>query len=167
LKDSGNVDRRTIGQCVNTLFNSFAKQDMNKAISVMYKAGKWLQDTGKNPSKWWQPENLNKDFLLNYAKPEEFFVAIINNKPAAVAILQLDQKAQDWFNVDKGKLIKALYIHWLCVDHIFAGKGMPKLFIDFANNYFLGTVNIKLVIKNAAILILLSLIVFSVSFWNI
>lgn len=41
------------------------------------------------------------------------------------------------------------------------------IIIDFSDNYFLGTVNLKLVIKNSAILILLSLIIFSVSFWNI
>lgn len=33
LKDSGNVDHRTAGQCISTIFNSIAKQDMNQAIS--------------------------------------------------------------------------------------------------------------------------------------
>ena len=45
-------------------------QDMEKAISVMRNAGKWLEESGKNPSKWWQLKNLNPEFLLQHAKSD-------------------------------------------------------------------------------------------------
>ncbi len=70
-------------------------------------------------SKWWDLKNLNKGFLLQYAKPEEFYVVLVDSKPATAAILQMNQNAQDWKNVDKNKSKKALYIHWLCVSKEF------------------------------------------------
>ena len=107
-------------------------QDMKLAIYVMRSVGKWLEDSGKNPSKWWKLENLNPEFLLKYAKPQEFFVALVNKKTAAAAILQVNQNSQDWKSIDKGHQQVALYIHWLCVDREFAGKNLPKFMIDFA-----------------------------------
>jgi len=107
-------------------------QNIDKAIFVMRDAGRWLKESGKNPSKWWQLQNLNRGFLLKYAKPQEFYVALVNKKPAAAAILQFNQKAQDWQTVDKDKARPALYIHWLCVHRQFAGMGLPKKIIDFA-----------------------------------
>jgi GNAT superfamily N-acetyltransferase len=105
---------------------------MQSAIQVMRSAAKWLVDTGKKPSKWWQLKNLNSDFLLQYAKPEEFYVALLNEKPVTAAVLQINQNSQDWSSIDKNKPKPALYIHWLCVDNQFSGKGLSKAMIDFA-----------------------------------
>lgn len=91
-----------------------------------------MQESGKEVSKWWKLENLNSEFLLQYAKPEEFYVALVIGKPAAAAILQLSQSAQDWHNIDKGQPRPALYIHWLCVSRKHSGKGLPKTMVDFA-----------------------------------
>lgn len=107
-------------------------QDINQAILVMRDAGKWLKESGKSPSKWWRLENLNRKFLLQYAKPEEFYVALVDGKPAAATVLQLHQNVQNWQNVDKGQPQTALYIHWLCVHRDFSGMGLPKVIIDFA-----------------------------------
>jgi len=93
-------------------------QDVDQAIMVMRDAGRWLEESGKNPSKWWQLKNLNKKFLFQYTKPEEFYVVLVDDKPAAAAILQFSQKT--------------LYIHWLCVARRFAGQGLPKIIVDFA-----------------------------------
>ena len=110
-------------------------KDMDRAIGVIHRVGEQLEKSGKNPSKWWKPKNLNRKFLLQYAKPEEFFVALANGKSAAAAILQLSQNAQDWKNIDKDNPQKALYIHWLCVVREFAGQGLSKKMIDFAKEY--------------------------------
>lgn len=107
-------------------------KDIDLAISVMRNAGKWLQESGKNPSKWWQLKNLNRKFLLQYAKPQEFYVVLVNKKPAAAAIVQPSQEAQDWKNIDKNNPQRALYIHWLCVHREFASMGLPKVIINFA-----------------------------------
>ena len=96
-------------------------KDMDRAIEVMSGIGKWMEKSGQNPSKWWKPENLNRKFLLQYAKPEEFFVALADRKPAAAAILQFSQNAQDWKNIDKDNPQKSLYIHWFCVGREFGG----------------------------------------------
>jgi len=106
--------------------------DMNKAIDVMRKAATWLLESGKNPSKWWRLENLNSKFLLQYAKSSEFYVLLIDKKPAAAAIFQTNQNSQDWQSIDKNNHKHALYIHWLCVDPVFSGKGLPKLMVEFA-----------------------------------
>lgn len=107
-------------------------QDMDLAISVMQNAGEWLLGSGKNPSKWWQPQNMNLAFLSQFAEPEDFYVGLVDEKPAVSAILQFDQRNQGWTSVDKDQPQKALYIHWLCVHRDFAGKGLPKIMIDFA-----------------------------------
>jgi len=107
-------------------------QDMDQAISVLRNVSRWMEDSGKNPSKWWKLENLNSDFLSQYAKPEEFYVALVDKKPAAAAIIQANQNSQDWSFIDKGKSTTAMYIHWLCVDRQFAGMGLPKIMVDFA-----------------------------------
>ena len=107
-------------------------QDVELAISVMRNAGEWLLESGKNPSKWWQPQNMNREFLLQHANPEEFYARLVDRKPAVAAIFQFDQRNQDWTSVDKNQPQKALYIHWLCVYRGFAGKGLPKIMIDFA-----------------------------------
>ncbi|MCD6229684.1 MAG: GNAT family N-acetyltransferase [Candidatus Diapherotrites archaeon] len=107
-------------------------QDMDRSISVMYNAGTWLKTSGKKLSKWRKPENLNRDFLLQYVKPDEFYVVLVNGRQAAAAILQFDQNSQDWKCVDKNKTIHALYIHWLCVEREYTSTGLPKVIMDFA-----------------------------------
>ncbi len=107
-------------------------QDMDRTIAVMHSVGQWMLDSGKNPSKWWLPENLNEEFLTQYAQPEEFYVVEIDGKDAGAAIFQMSQNSQDWKTLDKGHPPQALYIHWLCVAREFAGKGVPKMIISYA-----------------------------------
>jgi len=107
-------------------------QDIDKAILVMRSAGKWLLESGKNPSKWWQLQNLNREFLLQHAEPDEFYVVLIDNKPAAAAILQNSERNQSWKSIDKQHPQLALYIHWLCVNRKYAGKNLPQILVDFA-----------------------------------
>lgn len=109
-------------------------QDCEQAIPVLNKVGRWMLGNGINPSRWWHPDNMNKEFLLKYAEPEEFYVALVDGKPAAVEVLQWDQRNQDWGNVDKEESPPALYIHWLCVDRAFAGQEMPKVMVTFAED---------------------------------
>ena len=75
---------------------------------------------------------MNLDFLGQYAKPDEFFVAIVEGRPAAAAIIQQEQTAQDWSSVDKGSPPKAMYVHWIAVEREFAGKGLPTILINHA-----------------------------------
>lgn len=110
-------------------------QDEDKTISVMHGAGKWLKDSGRKPSESWQPQNMNKDYLLKHAESSEFYAALIDGKPVAGMILQDNQRNQSWKSVDKDKKIVALYVHWLCVDHEYAGKGLPGVMIDFAAKF--------------------------------
>lgn len=107
-------------------------QDVDRAISVMLDAAMWLHTSGKNPSKWWQPENMNRKFLLQHVEPDEFFVALMDGMPAASIILQDSERNQSWKSVDKDIPQPALYIHWLCVARKFAGIGLSKVMIDFA-----------------------------------
>lgn len=107
-------------------------QNMDLAIQVMYKAAKWLETSGKNPDMYWKPQNMNKDYLLKHAEPQEFYVVTVNNVPAASAILQDNERNQSWKSVDRDNPQKALYIHWLAVHRDFAGKGLPQKIIAFA-----------------------------------
>ena len=107
-------------------------QNVDFAISVMREAGAWLEKSGKTPSKWWQPKNMNRNFLLQHAEPSEFYVLLVDGKSAAAMILQDSQRNQSWKSIDKTKSAKALYIHWLCVSRKYAGKGLPKILVEFA-----------------------------------
>jgi len=107
-------------------------QDADKAIEVMYKAAKWLEESGKGPNKWWQSQNMNRKFMLQHAEPSEFYVVLIGENPVACAILQDNQRNQSWESVDKGVKVNALYIHWLAVHPGYRGTGLPKLLVDFA-----------------------------------
>lgn len=118
-------------------------QNVDQAISVIYNAATWLKKSGKNPSKWWQPQNINRDFLLKHAEPNEFYVAIVNGKPSAAVILQNNERNQSWKSVDKDNSQQALYLHWLCVNRKFAGQNLPQVIVDFANQQALKR-NIKL-----------------------
>ena len=76
-------------------------QDREQAISVMRNANKWMKEKNIPISKWWDLKNLNKDFLLQYAKQEEFYCVLVDSIQAAAAILQINQNSQDWKSVDK------------------------------------------------------------------
>lgn len=110
-------------------------QDVDMALSVLHEVGTWLETSGKNPNKWWQPQHMNRDFMLQQAEPNEFYVALVDNIPAAAVILQDNQRNQDWHYIDKEKEVKALYIHWLCVARKFAGQDLPKVLIAFATEF--------------------------------
>lgn len=107
-------------------------QNMDQAITVMKDAGQWLLNTGRNPSKWWQPKNLNPEFLLQHANSDEFYVCTVDGIPAAAQVLQLSQDVKEWQTIDKNNPQKALYIHWLCVAREFAGRGLTRVMIDYA-----------------------------------
>lgn len=107
-------------------------QNTDLAISVMQDAGRWIEENGKPLSRWWKSENLNRDFLLRYANPEEFYVVMIDNVPAAAVVLQFSQSAQNWQSIDGDNPKPALYMHWFCVHRNFRGQGLPKVMIDFA-----------------------------------
>jgi len=106
--------------------------DIDKSLEVMHNVAKWLVESGHSPSKWWLPENMNKIFMLKHSEPEEYFVAVIDGKPAASMILQETERNQSWKSVDGNRPKSAIYIHWLCVHRDFAGKGLPKILIEFA-----------------------------------
>lgn len=108
------------------------ENNVDQAIAVMCAAGQWMLDTDKEVSKWWDLDNLNRDFLFQYAKREEFYVGIIDHQPVVAAILQEGQDAQDWKKVDGKQALRAVYIHWLCVDPNFAGKGLSGKILEYA-----------------------------------
>lgn len=110
-------------------------QDMDKAILVLHSVAKWLEESGKNPSKWWKPENMNAQFFSQYAEPSEFYVVLANDEPVAAAIFQNNQRNQSWQSVDKNESESALYIHWLCVNRQYACMGLPRIIVEFAGQY--------------------------------
>lgn len=109
-------------------------QDVDTAIKIMHSVGMWMEKSGLNPSKWWKPENMNHEFMLQHTEPEEFFVALVDGKPAAAMVLQETERNQSWKSVDGDTPKKALYVHWLCVHRDFAGQSLPIKMIDYANN---------------------------------
>lgn len=108
------------------------KKDIDQNLVVMKNVATWLEQSGREPSIYWQSKNMNKDFMLKQAEPNEFYSLVIDGTPAAAMILQDNERNQSWKPIDKAKPQKALYIHWLCVDRPFAGKGFPKVLIDFS-----------------------------------
>jgi len=109
-------------------------KNVDKSIEIMHSVGFWMQKSGLNPSDWWKPENMNKKFMLKHTEPDEYYVTIVDEKPAASMVLQETERNQSWKSVDGEKPKKALYVHWLCVHRDFAGQGYPKIMIDFAKD---------------------------------
>lgn len=107
-------------------------QDINLAMQVMYKVGTWMKNSGLGYSQWWDPKNMNRQFMLKHSETDEYFVALVDNKPAASVILQENERNQSWKYVDGNNQQKALYVHWLCVDRDFAGLGLSGRMINFA-----------------------------------
>ena len=107
-------------------------QDVNNSIKVIHSVGVWMEEKGLNPSKWWKPENMNNEFLFKHTEPDEYYVAMVDDKSAASMVLQETERNQSWKSVDGDTPQKALYLHWLCVHRNFAGKGLPKTMVDFA-----------------------------------
>jgi GNAT superfamily N-acetyltransferase len=107
-------------------------QDCDIAIGIMHNAGKWLVESGLNPEEYFLPQNMNHKYLLKYVEPNEFYVVLVDNKPAASVVLQENERNQSWECVDGKDKKEALYIHWLSVNREFAGKGLPRIVLDFA-----------------------------------
>ena len=107
-------------------------QDTDIALSVLKNAAEWLQQIGKGHGEWWNPDNMNRSFFEKYTKPNEFYVLMKDNKPAAAVILQKEQNLQDWSTVDKGIHKDALYIHYVAVHRDFAGQNLVGYLIDYA-----------------------------------
>jgi GNAT superfamily N-acetyltransferase len=107
--------------------------DVDKSILVMQDASRWMSSNKVPVTKWWELENLNKEFLLKYAKPEEFYVGMIGETPAVAAILQCSQEAQDWKTIDGDNPRSALYVHWLAVSPDYKGKALTARMIEFAS----------------------------------
>ncbi len=109
-------------------------QDCDIAIQIMHNVAKWLVERGLNPEEYWLPENMNRDYLLKHVEPNEFYVILVENKPAASVVLQENERNQSWECVDGKDKKEAIYIHWLAVNREFAGKGLPKTVLDLAIN---------------------------------
>jgi ribosomal protein S18 acetylase RimI-like enzyme len=109
-------------------------KDVDKSIEVMHNVGLWMKRSGLNPSEWWAPENMNKKFLLKHTELDEYYVAIIEGKPAASMVLQETERNQSWKSVDGEKSQKALYLHWLSVHRDFAGQGLSKTMVEKAKD---------------------------------
>ena len=107
-------------------------QDTDRAIEVMHNVGTWMESSGLSPSQWWKPENMNRQFLLKHTESDEYYVAIIDNQPAASLVLQETERNQSWKSVDGDNPKQALYVHWLCVHRDFAGQGLSEKMIEFA-----------------------------------
>lgn len=107
-------------------------QDLDSAVMVMHGVALWMRKKGLNVSEYWQPKNMNRDYLLKHAEPEEFYVAFEGGEPTASVILQDNERNQSWKSIDGDKPKKAFYIHWLCVARRFAGRGYSKIMIEFA-----------------------------------
>lgn len=110
-------------------------QNIDLAIQVLQKVSKGMVESGKKVSKWWKLENMKREFLLQYAQEDEFFVVLNDNIPVATVVLQQNGDAQDWEKIDNGIKKNALYIHWLCVIPEYSGRGVSEKMMEFISEY--------------------------------
>ena len=106
--------------------------DPDKAINLMREVYLWMKTANLVHFEWWEPANMNREYMYKHAEPDEFFVAFENGAAVASVILQDNERNQSWKFIDKNNPKPALYLHWLTVIREFAGKGLPKILIDFA-----------------------------------
>lgn len=98
----------------------------------MYEVALWMKKSGLSVSEYWQPENMNRDYLLKHAELSEFYVALEGGVPVASVILQDNERNQSWKPIDGENPKKAFYVHWLCVARDFSGQGYSKKMVKFA-----------------------------------
>lgn len=103
------------------------------AVSVILHACAWLQYVKGETTEWWDPAVVDKDFLLSHAQPDELFVALVDSRPAAAAIIQEEQDLQDWSSVDRDEQKQAMYVHYVAVERAFASKGLVGYLMDHAD----------------------------------
>ncbi len=107
-------------------------QDKAKAIKIIKDVSRWLRESGKEVSEWWDADKIDEHFFDKYAKDTDFYVLDIDGIPAATVILQEQQNLQDWSEVDGVSKPTALYVHYLSVDRKFAGSGASYMLLDVA-----------------------------------
>lgn len=108
--------------------------DMDAAIGLIKDVATWMNGVGLVHNEWWHPDNMNSEFFGQYASPDEFFVAKVDEQPAAAAIIQPEQTLQDWSSVDGDSHPPALYIHYVAVERSFAGRGLPGILLRHAED---------------------------------
>lgn len=107
-------------------------QDANMAMEVMHNVGLWMERSGLNPTEWWKPENMNKEYLFKHTEPDEYYVAMMDDLLAASMVLQETERNQSWKSVDGDQTQRALYLHWLAVHRDFSGRGLSGIMVEKA-----------------------------------
>ena len=93
--------------------------------SILMNAVDWMDSNGLHQ---WERENVRWSHLSQFFVPGDFYIAYVNNVPAACMAL-IDHDPVFWPEVEKGE---SLYIHKIAVKREFSGKGISKELIDFA-----------------------------------
>ena len=107
------------------------KQASNKDIitieNILLGAVDWMDKKGLHQ---WGAENVKWCNLSKYFQIEDFYIAYIEDVPAACMAL-IDYDPTFWPDVLKGE---SLFIHKLAVVRNFAGKGYSQELIHFAKS---------------------------------
>jgi GNAT superfamily N-acetyltransferase len=102
------------------------KQDTASALKIMEDVSEWLK-IKKMPL--WDPHDFSDGTILKTVDKAYFYCAFIKDVPVGAMIFQWnDPTFWPYSNGDSG------FIHKLCVQRKFAGKGIPKELIEWAKN---------------------------------
>jgi GNAT superfamily N-acetyltransferase len=100
--------------------------DTKIALNIMKEAAEWLLG---NKMPLWQPADFIPDNFLKSTKAEDVYTAYIQDTPVAAMILQwADPTFWPDSDGDSG------FIHKLSIRREFAGRGIPKEFIEWAKD---------------------------------
>ena len=101
------------------------KGQINDALLIMKEAAQWLIEINQ---PLWKLEDLVKEKITKGLSEENFIVGYINDEPAAAMILQWEDKLF-WPNINKNQ---SGFIHKLSIKRKFAGQGLAKKLINYA-----------------------------------
>jgi len=94
--------------------------DFDAAVAIIQQGGAWHSRRGLDIIGSWKSEVLTTEALVKkYGSREEFYVLLIDGKPAFAAVLSENDSFGFWANVASGK---ALYISRLAVADEFRGR---------------------------------------------
>lgn len=100
-------------------------EDAKVASQILREAAEWIASTGR---PLWNPEHISENVFADAISRAELFLACLDGEPVATVLIQ-KQDDLFWSEVTSGD---SLFVHRLAVLRRHAGKGIPQLLLQFA-----------------------------------
>ncbi len=102
------------------------ENDLDTVLSILEEAARWLISRGIDQ---WQPGSFSRQRIADRIEREEMYLAELGGRPAGTLALQWSDE-ETWGEVPKD----AGYVHGLAIRRSFAGRGLGRELLRWAEN---------------------------------